>query len=100
MYVCQGRLIRFLDDDNAAELMSLAFMLNANLLISASKAVIFRHFSKVRGGYDVTQTSIAFVVVLRFSAHCVPWYRFRKPQSSRLSRMMFGEGYVLLSFTH
>ncbi len=43
----QGRLIRFVDDENAAELCTLAHALNAPLLASAAKAVIFRHFAKV-----------------------------------------------------
>ncbi len=43
----QGRLIRFLDEDNAVELCTLATALNAQLLVSATKAVIFKHFAMV-----------------------------------------------------
>lgn len=45
--LAQGRLIRFVDDENAAELCTLAHALNAPLLASAAKAVIFRHFAKI-----------------------------------------------------
>ena len=58
----QGRLIRFVDDENAAELCTLAHALNAPLLASAAKAVIFRHFAKVGTIWGVFSYSFPGVV--------------------------------------